>query len=214
MAIVQSNVLQSIKGKIGNLVFYRTRGQDRIRSCPPQPQTSPPAGLEAHCRRMRAAVALYRANRNTVIPAVWKEAARGKTASGYNLFVGANMQAYDGHSRKWDYALLQPTAGKLNLPHGLSVKMTGENRMAVTWKWCKPCEATRENDLLQVFVLEEGGVPEIRALSLPAVCRKTGRAEFELPADRGRKMHLYLCFCDHKKIHYSKCRYFPLEKQN
>lgn len=75
-----------IRGRIGNMIFYRVRGVTRIRSVPLSAVR--PDALKCRTARLRliAAVRFYQRLQDTRLRDIWRMAAKDTAMNGYNLF--------------------------------------------------------------------------------------------------------------------------------
>ena len=84
-----------IRGRIGNMIFYRVRGVTRIRSVPLSAVR--PDALKCRTARLRliAAVRFYQRLQDTRLRDIWRMAAKDTAMNGYNLFVKQNIHVFN-----------------------------------------------------------------------------------------------------------------------
>lgn len=205
--------MKMLKGRIDDLVFYQVGEQLRIRGYGKPKKTAWTPSQQLQQKRLRTAVAFYRANAATPLPEIWREAAKEMVCSGYNLFMKTNMAAFSADHDILDYSLLHMSEGVLEVAPSLQVTKYGQGEVHVTWR--NPLPATEEcmSDLLQAVWLADNGTFTLHVPALPAVRRSNGEAVLPIPEAGQQGMHLYLYFSDKNGKRFSKDKYFYLKQQ-
>ncbi len=210
MAIVFSSFLKKLKGKIGNLILYETRGQIRMRgngNADVVPQTPAQQLQQA---RLRTAVTFYRANAEILLSHIWRLAARNKVMSGYNLFLRCNMAVFDDAFRIRDYSQLHISWGVLEFPQFLRLVNYGKGSIHLEWQNVLPPTSLHMSDRLHVVWLDGKGNFSLHVLSIPDISRRDEQAVLPLPEAGRQDLHLYVYFSDKEEKQFSPDRYFYL----
>lgn len=210
MATIFSPFFENLRGKVGNLILYKARGQVRMRGNQEAMSIPWSKTQQLQQSRLRAAVAFYRANADTALPHIWREAARGKVMSGYNLFLQENMAVFDGEFRIGDYAGLHVSHGWLEFPQGLRVADYGDGKVRVEWRNLLPPTSLHMADRLHALWLPDDGTFSLREPALPLLTREAGAAVLPLAEAGHRGLHLYLYFSDKEEKRFSPDRHFYL----
>lgn len=213
MATFCSNFFRKIKGKIDNLVLYEVKGQQRMRKHKDKPL--PPGSCTQNLQRcrMRAAVALYRANRDTEIPYIWKLAVKEMVMSGYNLFIKTNIAAFDQNHRIIDYNMLHFSCGRLELPIHLEITGYGDGCVIVGWKNTFPMCSARVNDCLHAVWLKNNGGFSLQTVPTSCISRAEEKAILLVEGAGTEDLHLYLYFSNQDKSSFSPNKYFFLRSK-
>lgn len=210
MAIVFSSFFKKLKGKIGNLVLYETRGQIRLRGNGMSEAIPKTPAQQLQQARLRTAVAFYRANAETPISRIWRAAARDKVMSGYNLFLRCNMAVFDDEYHINDYSQLHVSRGRLEFPQSLQLVKYGKGKIHLKWKNILPPTSLHMSDRLHAVWLDGKGDLSLRVLSMPEVSRREGQAVLPLPEAGRQNLHLYVYFSDSEETQFSPDKYFYL----
>lgn len=210
MAIIFSSALQHLKGKIGNFVFYHAKGQLRMRSYvrPDSVRWTPEQKLQQN--RLRTVVFFYRANQHTLLPKIWRMAARDMVMSGYNLFIRENMPVFNAGHVIGDYSMLHISMGTLAPPYALQIAGYGKGEIRLTWSNPLPKTSGSMSDRLHAFWLDGTGDFSLHALAVPEACRRDGQAVLSLPEAGRQDLHLYVYFSNEEETLFSSDRYFYL----
>ena len=210
MAIIFSPLFHKMKGKIGNLILYGVKGQTRVRSNPVNVSISWSPAQELQQNRFRTAVFFYRANQDTLLPKIWRIAARNMIMSGYNLFLLENMPVFNAGQTIGDYSMLHIRKGKLEAPQFLQITGDGNGKIHLMWKNPLPKIAGSMSDRLHAVWLDGNGNFSLHVLSLPEVSRRDEEAVLLLPQAGNEDLHLYVYFSNKEEQHFSPDRYFYL----
>ena len=122
-----------IRGRIGNMIFYRVRGVTRIRSVPLSAVR--PDALKCRTARLRliAAVRFYQRLQDTRLRDIWRLAAKDTAMNGYNLFVKQNIYVFNERTL-FDPARLLLVFGTLPPMNCLELAEQTGRRIVLTWK--------------------------------------------------------------------------------
>lgn len=210
MAIIFSPLFHKMKGKIGNLILYGVKGQNRVRSTPVNVSISWSSAQELQQNRFRTAVFFYRANQDTLLPKIWRIAARNMIMSGYNLFISENMQVFNVKHAIEDYSMLHISKGTLEFPQSLQIAAYGKGKIRLTWKNLLPATSNSMADRLHAVWLDNEGNFSLHVLCTPEVFRRDEQTILPLPEAGSKALHLYVYFSDSKENQFSPDRYFYL----
>lgn len=193
MAIVNMNWMESLRGRISGLVFYKRCGQTYVRK--PPVQEGKPSSLQLLQRkRLEEVTAFYLVIRQSGLHGIWKKAAADLPFTGMNLFVKENIGAFSGIDRIRDYERLHFSWG--NLPEGdcMEVACREDGRtIVVRWDTQRPLSKKRGNDRFMAVVVFENEEFAAFFPSNPFYRRSDGQAEIVLAAGSPRPMYVY-CF--------------------
>ena len=122
-----------IRGRIGNMIFYRVRGVTRIRSVPLS--TGKPDSSKCRPARLRliAAVRFYQRLQDSRFRDIWRMAAKDTAINGYNLFVKQNIHVFNDRTL-FDPVRLQLVFGALPPMNCLELSEQTGRRIVLTWK--------------------------------------------------------------------------------
>ena len=180
---------KDLSGRMGNVIFSTLRGVPYVKARPEQVKDSR-SELQLYYReRMRSTVTFYGIIRQTVLARVWKMTGQQKNRSAYNLFVQANIRAFDGMSLL--HELVRFSSGDLYLPNHVRAYRE-EDKVRLTWENEDVVSDERLKDELWCVVMT--GEKEFRVIGPEETksTREDKTAEIGLPGERG-KVHLY-CF--------------------
>lgn len=212
MALFNSPFFKKLKGHFDRWVFYESKGQQRIRR-QIEKKPLPPTNLQILQRhRMRSAIAFYRANTDKQLRWIWKKKAAGMVMSGYNLFIGSNIAAFDRNCRIVDYSLLHISTGSLELPPYFQLQSCTESEVILNWQKGVPENSDRNKDQLMAAYLTNDGCFSLKWLPLTGVYRKDGQAILNIPEWTKGEIHLYCFFANRKQEKYSPEKYFQLRR--
>lgn len=199
-----------LSGKLGDTLVFVRYGDDMIVRMAPSPRKkgSWSAKQQSQRSRFQSVVWFYRLYKESVVIPIWNLSATVKH-TGFNLFVQANMPAFDPNGQVCDYSLLHFSTGSVPLPQNLKAERNAENPSQLLFRWnAKPVnQAEKSSDKLMVFAYKPG----YRTALNPGATRADGAANLDLPADWvPQKLNLYLYFQRADGSAYSNDRYFEL----
>lgn len=210
MAIIFSTLFHKMKGKIGHLILYNVKGQIRTRTNSGKISVPWSPAQELQQNRLRSAVFFYRANQATLLPKIWRIAARNMVMSGYNLFLRENMPVFNAGHRIGDYSMLHISNGTLEFPQVLQVSDYENGKIRLTWKNLLPRTSGSMSDRLHAVWLDGNGNFSLHLLSIPEVPRWEEEAVLFLPEAGSKDLHLYVYFSNQEETQFSPDRYFYL----
>ena len=183
-----------IRGRIGNMIFYRVRGVTRIRSVPLSAVR--PDALKCRTARLRliAAVRFYQRLQDTRLRDIWRMAAKDTAMNGYNLFVKQNIHVFN------ERTLFDPM-NCLEL-----AEQTGR-RIVLTWKNSLEPAGVRATDRVGVVALCEGKMYSPLWLDKAVSYRQEQRVAVELEGLPAGTVHLYCFFVSADGTAYSPGSY-------
>ncbi|TKG88115.1 hypothetical protein EYV94_27510 [Puteibacter caeruleilacunae] len=179
-----------VSGAVGNVVGSSWMGIHyfRIRSAH---HHDPKTETQINQRnRFKGIVLLSNLLREDLINPIWRHMAVRMTPT--NLFIRANMQAFDQDGKIGDYSLLKVSVGSLPLPFNMSIKASEDSRLLdVTWgKLMKPI-VSRNNDKLNLFIMMGGDMVIIPDLD---ATRSDLKASVAVPYKTGDTIQVYAFF--------------------
>lgn len=210
MAIVFSTLFHKMKGKIGNLILYNVKGQIRTRSNSEKISVPWSPAQELQQSRFRSAVFFYRVNQTTLLPKIWKIAARDMVMSGYNLFIRENMSVFNAEHSIGDYSMLHVSQGRLEFPQTLQVSSYGRGEIRLMWANLLPKTSSNMSHRLHVVWLDGKGDFSLHVLSVADVSRRDEEAVLPLPEAGSKDLHLFVYFSNKEETQFSPDRYFFL----
>ncbi len=210
MAIIFSSALQHLKGKIGNFIFYHAKGQLRMRSYGKPNTICWTSEQKLQQNRLRAVVFFYRVNQTTLLPKIWKIAARDMVMSGYNLFIRENMSVFNAEHSIGDYSMLHVSQGRLEFPQTLQVSSYGRGEIRLMWANLLPKTSSNMSHRLHVVWLDGKGDFSLHVLSVADVSRRDEEAVLPLPEAGSKDLHLFVYFSNKEETQFSPDRYLFL----
>lgn len=195
-----------ISGKVGNTVFYQVGPETRVRSIPAEySDAKTPEQLDCRSQFM-VAICFYRHLVETPLREVWRVAAGGMSASGYNFFMRLNMKVFKPDGKIADFSRLQLAVGMMQEVNNLRGEVDDRDVVTLTWEENAGLAPARMSDELMVVVLygDRSFTPvfeEVRAT------RRDGKATFRLYRRRGTAAHLYCFFKEKDGKAYSSSQY-------
>ena len=197
-----------LSGKAGNLVFVQNGDEVIVRSLPKRrkPDSWSEKQLQQR-KRFQAARTLYSAVRDSVVNPIWKLAATRKLTA-YNLFMKANLGAFDKNGELADYSRLHFSMGPLPLPQQLTAVKTVDDPVKVAISWNPELQTKAEagdDELLCVWASPNHRIGPVGTGSL----RHDGQCMLALPAT-GDAWNLYLFFRNSSGISYSDDKHVAL----
>ena len=190
MARCYSSVFNRFSGQIGRVIYYHVGDKLYMRTSPGQVKDCR-SELQLYYReRMRGTVTFYGVVRQTLLALVWQAVGRRKKRSAYNLFVQANIRAFNGTALLYD--LVRFSSGSLGLPHDLQACREGD-KVRLTWRNEKMLSDERLADELWCVVMTEDKDFRIIEPGETGATRENEIAEVELTTEERGKVHFY-CF--------------------
>ena len=201
MARYQSKGFNRFSGRVGNVIYYKMRGEFYARASPAEVKDCR-SELQLYYReRMRGTATFYGVVRQTLLALVWQAVGRRKKRSAYNLFVQANIRAFNGTALLYD--LVRFSSGSLGLPHDLQACREGD-KVRLTWRNEKMLSDERLADELWCVVMMEDMRFRIVTPEAIGSVRRDESAEIELSEERGKRIHLYCFFGSINRCDFSE----------
>lgn len=210
MGVIKSSLLDQLKGSLGNVIIYEVNGQIRMRAKSGRYRESNSERRKTQKGRFKEAAAFYQKLGAPMLFS-WKMAAKGTTASGYNLFIKENIGHFKGTGEAADIAALKVCTGVLFMPERMEVERKEADRLCLRWK--PEAREHEENfNVLQIAVYDpsiqdDDEREEVYWLEGVTAQRSAGVCEFALPEERGEEVHLFAFFKDVFRGGYSESRY-------
>ena len=131
MACCYSNLFNRLSGRMGRVIYYQVGDHLYARAAPGEVKDCR-SELQLYYReRMRKTATFYGVIRQTWLARIWQMLGVVERRSGYNLFLQANMRAFNGEGLLYD--LVHFSAGNLFLPSELQGCREGD-KVRLTWK--------------------------------------------------------------------------------
>ena len=211
---VTSNLMEGMRGKLGNLIFYTRNGKTYVkRAQVPGKKRKPRTERQrAVTTRFGIVQELYSYYRKKVSPDIWRIAAKERGRMAPNLFHSANCVCFDGKGEMVKPDLFRFAEGSLQPPSGAAVERLGEGRFRATWMVeAEEWTACAGSDRLMAGVIYTSEMPSV-CLALEASGRRAdGAGEFLLRTDMGTAAHVYLFFARADGTAYSPSLHFEVE---
>lgn len=195
-----------IRGRIGNVIYYRVKGVTRVRSVPLSVGRPDSAKWRTARRRLIAAVRFYQRLQDSRLRDIWRMAARDTEINGYNLFVKQNIHVFNERTL-FDPARLQLVFGALPPMNCLELSEQAGRRIVLAWKNSLTPLGIRATDRVGMVALCEGRIYSPVWLDKAVSCRQEQRASVELEGFPAGTVHLYCFFVSVDGAAYSPSSY-------
>ena len=190
MARCYSSLFSRLSGQMGRVIYYQVGDSLYARTTPGQVKDCR-SELQLYYReRMRKTATFYGVIRQTWLARIWQMLGVAEHRSGYNLFLKANMRAFNGEGLLYD--LVHFSAGSLFLPSEFRGCREGD-KVRLTWKNENVVRGEHVRDELWCVVMTEDMKFRIITPESMGCIRQDEEVEIELLEERGKKVHLY-CF--------------------
>ena len=206
MAISENELLRKLRGRIGDLIIYQSKGKTCVRRMPEQ-VTLNPVMLDQQERYAGVAV-LYQALKVVGLHEIWRRAMEEEAMSGYNWFVKCNCPAFTKEGCVGDFEKVFLSCGDLPLPDGLRLVQGEGNELALEWEDGAPYPGALEDDRLVVALMRDGRSLEVKVLEGEDWLRERQRVVIRLPTEWKDYRHLFCFFCSAAGDRDSWSRYF------
>ena len=203
---------QEIRGKVGNMVFYKVGNEIRVRSTANDFQDADSEGQRSGRSRLRVATLFYQRLTKTISRRIWKLAATGTSQNGFNLFMKKNMMVFTPCGNVGDFSRLCLTAGVLQQVNHLEVAEDNGKQVTLTWKVGIDSPSAGDDDRLRVIVLLNDRCFSPFIVEGVDARRKDGRMTFRLERTRGQAAHLYCFFSGKGGMTYSSSQYVRVDE--
>lgn len=210
MARIKTAAGLKISGKLGNLVFVQQGEQTYVRTSPERKKGHWSRRQQQHRSRFQAFTAYYQQMREKVVKPIWNLSAT-KQFTGYNLFMKANMPAFNQQGELADPSLLHFSTGPLPLPLCLSAEKNDSAPQLVNIRWepgaVSPL-ASGNDELLMIINTASGTEGPITT----GTFRKEGHYQLDLSEHQEEQEgNLYLFFANSERSAYSEDKYIHIE---
>ncbi len=207
MARYQSKGFNRFSGRVGNVIYYKMRGVFYARASPVEVKDCR-SELQLYYReRMRGTATFYGVVRQTLLALVWQAVWQRKNRSAYNLFVQANIRAFNGTALLYD--LVRFSSGGLGLPHDLQACREGD-KVRLTWRNEDMLSDERLADELWCVVMTEDKNFRIIGPGETGAIRGDELVEIELTNEERGKVHFYCFFGSAGRDDFSENLHFVL----
>lgn len=199
-----------ISGKIGNTIFYQVGPDTRVRSTPAEySDAKTPEQMDCRSQFM-VAIHFYRHMVTTPLREVWRVAAGGMSASGYNFFMKLNMKVFKPDGKIADFSRLQLAVGMMQEVNNLRGEVDDRDVVTLMWEENAGLAPARKNDTLMIVVLygDRSFTPVFAETG--GATRGDGMAMFRLERKRGTAAHLYCFFREKEGKAYSSSQYLRM----
>ena len=200
---------QEIRGKVGNMVFYKMGSETRVRSTASDFQDADSEGQRSGRSRLRVATLFYQRLTKVISREIWKLAAAGTSQNG---FMKKNMMVFTPCGRVGDFSRLCLTAGVLQQVNHLEVAEDNGKQVTLTWKVGIDSPSAGDDDRLRVIVLLNDRCFSPFIVEGVDARRKDGRMTFRLERTRGQAAHLYCFFSGKGGMTYSSSQYVRVDE--
>lgn len=204
---------QEIRGKVGNMIFYKVGNETRVRSAAKDFQDADSEGQQPGRSRLRVATLFYQRLTKVISRKIWKLAAARTSQNGFNLFMKINMMVFSPCGKVEDFSRLRLTVGGLQQVNHLGVTEDNEGRVTLTWEPGGDLPSARMDDRLWVIVLLSDRSFSPFVVEGIDARRKDGGTTLVLERSRGVVAHLYCFFSGEEERTYSSSQYVWLHKR-
>lgn len=206
MAIIENELLRKLRGRIGDLIIYQSKGKTCVRRMPEQ-VTLNPVMLEQQERYAGVAV-LYQALKAVGLHEIWRRAVEEEAMSGYNWFVKCNCPAFTKEGCVGDFGKVFLSCGNLPLPDGLRLVDGEEGAWVLEWEDGAFYPGASGDDRLVVALMRDGGSLGVKVLEGEDWLRAQCRVVIRLPTGWEAYHHLFCFFQSATGDRFSWSRYF------
>ena len=206
MAISENELLRKLRGRIGDLIIYQSKGKTCVRRMREQ-VTLNPVMLDQQERYAGVAV-FYQALKAVGLHEIWRRAMVEEAMSGYNWFVKCNCPAFTKEGCVGDFGKVFLSCGDLPLPDGLRLVQGEGNELALEWEDGAPYPGASEDDRLVDALMRDGRSLEVKVQEGEDWLRERQRVVIRLPTEWKDYRHLFCFFCSATGDRYSWSRYF------
>lgn len=199
-----------ISNKPGRLIKCKRYGKEYLRRTPLHYRDAVTPAQQLQRGRMDAVIPFYRQFKGTLIPHIWKIAAEKAGCSGYNLFVGQNMKAFDREGNIFDFSAVTLSRGTLPMPAHQNIDEAGADFVALNWDEAEGFPGQREEDRMIAGVIYEAEPFEVFFCPLEKVRRKDFRVRIPLERKGEGTVHLYVFWSTDDSTRFSDQCYFEI----
>ena len=187
-----NNVL-GIRGKVGDLLFYRRDGKDYVKRIGKRNKAECSEEQWRHRMRFRTAVKFASRLPEEVKAGLNLTAETEKGWNGQSFFISQNLKAFCPDGNLGEPSALQFSAGFRGRAHSLAVGVNEDDgRLTLYWSG-EIVDFMEQEDRLVVFAIRERLSFQVIAVKVEAE-RKDGRAVLPLTKEEGSLTHLFCCW--------------------
>ncbi|HEY3388916.1 MAG TPA: DUF6266 family protein [Prolixibacteraceae bacterium] len=207
MAQLRNGIESGLSGRVGGVVYARSKGINIVRSVPVRSKNSWTPRQLLHRLRFKAVNDYCAKYKYTLIRQIWNLA--DEYGHGYNLFLKANMPAFGLDGQLADVEKLHFSAGKLPLPLHFKAHRSALDPSKVEVSWLNDENLSRvyyHDELMMVAWYPDHTTAPI----ITGVKRIQGETVIDLPAGFESITGIYLFFASHDRDGYSPDQYFGI----
>lgn len=209
MARIHGTIGGHLSGKLDGLVFVKVGDKTYVRTAPKRRKDSWSPKQEQHRRRFQAFTRFYRMLRGNIVQPIWNLSAT-KQQTGYNLFMKANLPAFNADGSAFDPSLLHYSTGPLALPQNLMLHRDELNPMVVHVSWNPECITSKERPDDELLIVYGGSFKAIGPIEA-GVRRETGKCTIDFTGQLTKgSWELYLFFASANREKYSPDKHFSV----
>lgn len=201
MAKINGFFGSGISGKVGQVVYYRYRGKDCMRSLPAKRADGGTPAQLLNQHRFLMMTRFCNQFKYVLIPQIWNLAAKKMT--GRHLFMKTNKVAFDPQGNIPDLRVLKLSVGKLLLPSLIQVQRHEEGSSLIDVSWLENYYNGGITFWDELLVVSAGG-DLFSTIKYTGIRRGDLKGSFELPELKAPATHLYLFFSSLERTNYSE----------
>lgn len=191
MAKMLRNIGEYVSGKIGNVVFVRTKTKSYVRAAPVRKKNNWSEPQLLYRQRMSKVCKLWRSLKSGQMGQIWNRAAI--EMNGFAWFVKLNIQAFAIDGTLIDPTMIKVSDGQLAGPQRITAERVAADPAAigVNWQNDPHLKAERLNDGLMAMSYTDGIFSPITPTGLKRG-DKTGTFPLPQPVPFAEPTHLFL----------------------
>lgn len=202
--------LGEISGGYGNLIAYKVKTQNRVRSKPLEYHDANTEEQQNSRRRLIVVSRFYSKLKDTDIIEIWRLAAIPTPHDRYTLFRKTNTNVFLPNGRIGDFSKLQLSVGELPQALNMQIEMDEEDKVTLTWNNHLNHTTGRNDDTLEVIALYEHRQFSPFILEDVHAKRTDEKAVFHVSRIAGKTLHLYCYFATPDRDAFSNDTYFAV----
>lgn len=202
--------LGAITGGYGNLVTYRVKEQNRVRSKPLEYHDANTPEQQKSRYRLRIVTQFYSRLKATPIVEIWRVAAIPTPHDRYTLFRKINTNVFLPDGKIGDLSGLHLALGELPQALNMQIETDADDNITLTWTNHLEHTTSRDNDTLGIIAIQEPKFFSPTLLEGISATRKDEKVVFHTDRKNGKALHLYCFFASPEGDCYSNDRYFKV----
>ena len=212
MVEIKSGLLKDAHGQFDGMVIYHKRGKTFGRKFPSYDGNAGSPTRAHQNTRLSSVVTLYQSVKNTFLVYSWnREANNRNIASGYNLFVKENINAYDTDYNIGDFALLKFTVGDLQMPFHFRQQDAPEGVLSINWETSPWILDRRNKDELVLAVIYDNEPFRVQIIENTGITRTDGIANIPLEQPDATEAHVYAFFTNADRDSFTNSLYYKVK---